>query len=53
MFGLDAAQTLEQLSELGRGRELVRQARERSLRFRARGRAVGWHLRLLVPAEKE
>ena len=52
MLGLEVAQLLEQLAELGRGRELVRYPRERSLRLGARRRAGRRHLRLLVPAEE-
>ena len=52
MFGLEAAEILEQLADLGRRRELVREPRERALRLGARHRALRRHLRLLVPAEE-
>ena len=52
VLGLKTAELLEQLAELRRGRELVRHAGERALRFRARRRTLGRHLRLLVPAEQ-
>src|SRR5581483_942521 len=49
---LEAAEPLEQLPELGRRLELVRDSRQRRALLRPRLRAERRHLRLLVPRQQ-